>query len=108
MLGGAILESRPAHPTNEFYWFPEYNSTVGVRALDFIKDHIDAGIEPQQKLLPRTSAVMLGGSWMPGEFPRNQWPYIGQKLGFIPMFPVRASGNDNATTMGEWLLSIPE
>jgi multiple sugar transport system substrate-binding protein len=44
---------------------------------------------------------------MPGKFPRNQWP-DEQKLGFIPMFPIPALGNGTATTMGGWLLSIPE
>jgi multiple sugar transport system substrate-binding protein len=47
MLGGAILESRPAHPTKEFYWFPGY----GVRASNFIKDQIDAEVKPRQGLI---------------------------------------------------------
>ena len=38
MLGGAIVESRPGHPTKGHYWFPGYNGTEGVRALEFIKD----------------------------------------------------------------------
>jgi multiple sugar transport system substrate-binding protein len=47
MLGGAIVESRSGHPTKEQYWFPVYNGTEGVMALEFIKDQIDAGIKPQ-------------------------------------------------------------
>jgi multiple sugar transport system substrate-binding protein len=49
MLGGAIVESRPGHPTRGNYWFPGYNDTEGVRALGFIKDQIDAGITPQKE-----------------------------------------------------------
>lgn len=37
MLGGAIVESKPGHPTKGNYWFPGYNGTEGVRALEFIK-----------------------------------------------------------------------
>ena len=46
MLGGLIVESRPNHPTNDFYWFPSYNSTQGVRALEFFKRLVDAGVKP--------------------------------------------------------------
>jgi multiple sugar transport system substrate-binding protein len=112
--GRTIVESRPTHPTKEIHWFPVYNSTEGVRALDFIKDQIAAGIKPQQKLFDTAFAqnksfvIMLGGSWMPGGFPRNQWPDIEQKLGFIPMFPVPTPGDETATTMSGWLLSIPD
>jgi len=37
--------------------------------------------------------------------PRQQWPNLEEKLGFIPMFPVPSTENDTATTMGGWLLS---
>jgi multiple sugar transport system substrate-binding protein len=113
MLGGSIVESRPGHPTEDFYWFPSYNSTQGVKALEFIKDQVQAGVNPQTKFFDtafaqnKSFAVMLAGSWMPGEFPRQQWPDLEEKLGFIPMFPVPFTENDTATTMGGWLLSIP-
>jgi multiple sugar transport system substrate-binding protein len=74
MLGGAIVESRPGHPTKDFYWFPSYNSSEGVRALEFIKNQIEAGVKPQTKFFDtafaqnKSFAVMLAGSWMPGEF----------------------------------------
>lgn len=113
MLGGAIVESRPGHPTKDFYWSPSYNSTQGVKALEFIKDQVQAGVNPQTKFFDtafaqnKSFAVMLAGSWMPGEFPSQQWPDLEEKLGFIPMFPVPSTKNDTATTMGGWLLSIP-
>jgi multiple sugar transport system substrate-binding protein len=112
--GGAIVESRPGHPTRDFYWFPSYNSSEGVKALEFIKTQIDAGVRPQTELFDtafaqnKSFAIMLAGSWMPGEFPRQEWPGLEEKLGFIPMFPVPLAGNDTATTMGGWLLSIPQ
>jgi multiple sugar transport system substrate-binding protein len=67
MLGGAIVESRPAHPKGNLL-VSRYNSTEGVRALDFVKDQVEAGIKPQQKLFDtafaqnKSFAVMLGGS----------------------------------------------
>ena len=114
MTGGTIVESRHGHPTRDFYWYPSYNSSEGVRALGFIKNQIDAGIKPQTILFDtafaqnKSFAVMLAGSWIPGEFPRQEWPNLEEKLGFIPMFPVPSAGNDTATTMGGWMLSIPE
>jgi multiple sugar transport system substrate-binding protein len=47
--GGAIVESRPGHPTRDFYWFPSYNSSEGVKALEFIKTQIDAGVKTTDK-----------------------------------------------------------
>jgi multiple sugar transport system substrate-binding protein len=114
MLGGAIVESRPGHPTKDFYWYPSYNSSEGVKALEFIKDQVETGVKPQTKFFDtafaqnKSFAVMLAGSWMPGEFPRQEWPDLEEKLGFIPKFPVPSAGNDTATTMGGWLLSIPQ
>ena len=114
MLGGAIVESRPGHPTKDFYWYPSYNSSEGVRALEFIKDQVEAGVKPQTKFFDtafaqnRSFAVMLAGSWMPGEFPRREWPGLEEKLGFIPRFPVPSADNDTATMMGGWMLSIPQ
>ncbi|MDQ3968284.1 MAG: extracellular solute-binding protein, partial [Thermoproteota archaeon] len=37
MLGGEILQLREGHPTKGVYWFPSYNSSEGVRALEFLK-----------------------------------------------------------------------
>ncbi|MDQ4016813.1 MAG: extracellular solute-binding protein [Thermoproteota archaeon] len=49
MLGGEILELREGHPTKGAYWFPSYNSSEGVRALEFLKRQVDAGIKPQKE-----------------------------------------------------------
>jgi multiple sugar transport system substrate-binding protein len=114
MLGGAIVESRPGHPTKDFYWYPSYNSSEGVKALEFIEDQVEAGVKPQTEFFDtafaqnKSFAIMLAGSWMPGEFPRQEWPGLEEKLGFIPMFPVPSAANDTATTMGGWMLSIPQ
>ena len=113
MLGGEILELREGHPTKGVYWFPSYNSSEGVRAMEFLKRQVDAGIEPQdrpyldQALVNRNFSVMLGGSWMPGEFPRESWPTLEQEVGFIPMFPVPNQTIQTSTMMGGYELAIP-
>jgi multiple sugar transport system substrate-binding protein len=113
MLGGEILEQKNGHPTNGTYWFPAYNSTQGAKALEFIKQQIDAGIKPQtnhfwgQEFADKKFAVMLEGSWLLGTFPREQWPNLTQSVGMLPMFPV-PNENKTATMMGGWILSIPE
>ena len=113
MLGGEILELREGHPTKGVYWFPSYNSSEGVRAMDFLKQQVDAGIEPQTEhfwgteFVNRTFPVMLEGSWMPYYFPQETWPTLEQQLGFIPMFPVPNQTIPTSTMMGGWELAIP-
>src|ERR671914_364561 len=113
MLGGEILELREGHPTKGVYWFPSYNSSEGLRAMDFLKRQVDAGIEPQKRLdieptfVNRNFSVMLGGSWMPGFFPRESGPTLEQQVGFIPMFPVPNQTISTSTMMGGWELAIP-
>ncbi|MDQ5876959.1 MAG: extracellular solute-binding protein, partial [Thermoproteota archaeon] len=73
MLGGDILEYRQGHPTKDRYWFPIYNSTEGVKALEFFKQLVDVGVKPitidfEEEFVDRKYAVMLGGSWLPGRF----------------------------------------
>jgi multiple sugar transport system substrate-binding protein len=113
MLGGEILELREGHPTKGVYWFPSYNSSEGLRAMEFLKRQVDAGIEPQKReaiditFVNRNFSVMLGGSWMPGFFPRESWPTLDQEVGFIPMFPVPNQTTPTSTMMGGWELAIP-
>jgi multiple sugar transport system substrate-binding protein len=112
MLGGEILELREGHPTKGVYWFPSFNSSAGVRALEFLKQQVDAGIQPQESPLERpfvnrNFSVMLGGSWMPGEFQNKSKPTLEQELGFIPMFPVPNQTIQTSTMMGGWELAIP-
>jgi multiple sugar transport system substrate-binding protein len=115
MLGGAIVESRPGHPTRGNYWFPGYNDTEGVRALGFIKDQIDAGITPQKEhfwgkeFLDRKFAVMLEALQHhipPPHTPENKKDFE-QKVGFIPLFPTPSGNHASAALMGGWLLGIP-
>jgi multiple sugar transport system substrate-binding protein len=113
MLGGTIIEIRPAHPTKDFYWFPSYNSTEGVKALEFYKQLVDAGVKPntinfEKEFVSRKYAVMLAGSWLPGNFPSLTKENLEQQVGMMPMFPVPNANTRTATIMGGWLLSIPE
>jgi multiple sugar transport system substrate-binding protein len=114
MLGGEIVKQKSGHPTKGTYWFPAYNSTAGIKALEFLKQQVDAGIKPQinhfwgQEFADRKFAVMLEGSWLLGAFPHDQWSTINQKIGMLPMFPVPNIGNKSATMIGGWILGIPE
>jgi multiple sugar transport system substrate-binding protein len=112
MLGGEILELREGHPTKGVYWFPSYNSSQGVRAMEFIKRQVDAGVEPQERQLEKAFAnknfsVMLADSAMPGYFPKESLPTLKQELGFIPMFPVPNQTIPTSTMMGGWELAVP-
>jgi multiple sugar transport system substrate-binding protein len=112
MLGGEIIKQKSGHPTEGAYWFPAYNSSEGVKAMEFIKAQVDAGIKPQKKhffgdeFANKKFAVMIEGSWMPGKLSNLSSKEI-DNVGFIPMFPVPAEGNKSATMMGGWLLNIP-
>src|SRR5689334_22293276 len=65
MLGGQIIKEKSGHPTKGPYWFPAYNSSAGVKAMEFIKAQVDAGIKPQKQhfwgkeFLDRKFAVMI-------------------------------------------------
>jgi multiple sugar transport system substrate-binding protein len=113
MLGGEIMELREGHPTKGPYWFPSYNSSEGVRAMEFLKQQVDAGIEPQKEhhwgdeFANKTFPVMLEGSWMLSAFPREFSPTLEQEVGFIPMFPVPNQTIQTSTMMGGWELAIP-
>jgi len=113
MLGGDIIAQKPGHPTKGDYWFPIYNSSKGVRALEFIKAQIDAGIKPQKnhfwgkEFLDRKFAVMLEA--LQNHVHVNtteQKQEFENRVGFLPMFPVPEGTNHSATMMGGWELSI--
>jgi multiple sugar transport system substrate-binding protein len=114
MLGGYIIEPKDGHPTKGVYWFPAYNSSEGIRAMEFIKSQVDAGIKPQrehfwgEEFLDRKFAVMIEAlqHHIPLSTPEKRIEFE-QKVGFIPMFPVPNLDNTTATLMGGWVLSIP-
>jgi hypothetical protein len=59
--------------------------------LEFIKEQINAGIKPVKDNLDKTFvdgkvAVYIGGSWMPGWFPKNQWQVFLKELGLYHRF----------------------
>jgi multiple sugar transport system substrate-binding protein len=113
MLGGEILEPREGHPTKGGYWFPSYNSSEGVRAMDFLKQQVDAGIQPQREhswgleFANRAFPVMMENSGILSAFPRESSPTLEQQVGFIPMFPVPNQTIQTSTMMGGWELAIP-
>jgi multiple sugar transport system substrate-binding protein len=116
MLGGYIIEPKDGHHTKGVYWFPAYNSSEGVKAMEFIKSQVDAGIKPQkehywgEEFLNRKFAVMIEA--LQHHIPISTLEKrieFEQKVGFIPMFPVPSLENNSktATLMGGWALSIP-
>ena len=113
MLGGEILEPREGHPTKGGYWFPSYNSSEGVQAMEFLKQQVDAGIKPQREhswgleFANRTFPVMMENSGILSAFPRESSPTLEQQVGFIPMFPVPNQTIQTSTMMGGWELAIP-
>ena len=116
MLNGTILNQKDGHPTKGTYWYPTFNNEKGVEALNFIKKQIEVGIKPQvnhfwgQEFADKKFAVMLEGSWLLGQFPRDEWNNLEEKIGIIPAFPIPNSNNNmdkNSTMMGGWMLSIP-
>ena len=116
MLGGAILEGKPGHPTKNFYWYPSYNSSEGVKALEFIQDQVEAGVKPQKipvgigemdrEFANKKFAVMIEGSWMPGAWSNLTRQQV-DNIEFIPMFPVPDNKTSTSTLMGGWQFSIP-
>jgi multiple sugar transport system substrate-binding protein len=115
MQGGEIIKQKEGHPTEGVYWFPAFNSTEGVRALSFLKEQIDAGVEPQEEhfwgkeFLDRKFAVMLEA--LQNHVHLNtteQNQAFEQQVGFFPMFPVPSLNNTSSTLLGGWLLSVPE
>lgn len=114
-LGGEILKMKSGHPTKGSYWFPAFNSTEGVKAMNFIKQQVDAGIKPQKnhyfgsEFLDRKFAVMIEGSWLPVPFLQSQpEKNFEDRIGFIPSLPVPYKNNESSTLMGGWALSIPK
>jgi multiple sugar transport system substrate-binding protein len=114
MLVGDILEPREGHPTKRTYWFPAYNSSEGIQALGFIRDQINAGIKPaccaniiDRDFAKKRTAVMLGGSWIPGEFPNVTKQNFESKIGFVPTFPVPDNKTQTSTLMGGWQFNVP-
>lgn len=115
MLGGQILGYKDGHPTRGQYWFPAFNSSQGIRAMEFLKEQVSAGIKPQvnalhqaQDFINKKFAVSIDGSWVPGEFPPEQRIQLDENVGFLPMFPISSNEtNQTATMMGGWELGIP-
>ncbi len=115
MLGENIIGQKSGHPTKGHYWFPTYNGTEGVRAMEFIKAQIDAGIKPQKnhfwgkEFLNRKFAVMLEALQHHVHLnTTEQKRDFEQKVGFFPMFPVPNLSYESSSLMGGWELSIPK
>jgi multiple sugar transport system substrate-binding protein len=113
MLGGNIVEQKAGHPTKGTYWFPAYNGSEGVQALQFLKNQVDAGIVPQnnhswgEEFVNRDFAVMIEASHVPLYFQPEQPKSVKEKVGFLPLPIPSAESTSPTTMMGGWELSIP-
>jgi multiple sugar transport system substrate-binding protein len=115
MLGGDILVQKDGHPTKGTYWFPAYNSTAGIKAAEFLKDEVAAGIKPilsnvsgwDRDFINKRTAILMGGSWLPEFFSPDQRKDLGKIVGFLPLYPVPNQGNQTTTLLGGWELGIP-
>jgi multiple sugar transport system substrate-binding protein len=115
MLGGNIIELKDGHPTKERYWFPAYNSSEGIRAMEFIKQQANVGIKPEGgdldgRFALKNFAVYIGGQWEVSRFPSAEQKISNfeQKIGFIPMFPVpNKEDTQTSTLMGGFILTVP-
>ena len=108
MLGGQILTYKNGH------LFPAYNSSAGVRAVEFIKAQIDAGIKPQKQhfwgveFLNKKFAVMLEAVQHHAHLNTTaEKQAFEQKIDVLP-FPVPDPSYNSSTLSGGWLLSIPK
>lgn len=115
MQGGQIIKQNEGHPTKGIYWFPAFNGTEGVRALSFLKEQIDEGVEPQKEhfwdkeFLDRKFAVMLEALQNHVSLNSTEQSHaFEQQVGFFPMFPVPSLNNTSSTTLGGWLLGVPQ
>jgi multiple sugar transport system substrate-binding protein len=114
-LGGDVLVQKDGHPTKGTYWFPAYNSSAGVRALEFYKTQINAGVKPVLSNVSsmgtdfanKKYAVWIAPSSLPGNFPPGQRKDLEKILGLVPIVPVPNQNTQTATLLGGWELGIP-
>lgn len=113
MQGGDILRMKGDHPTKDSYWFPAFNNTKGLKALEFFKDIINTGTTPQTQnfesnFADRKFVIYVGGSWIPASFPQYDLQEFEERIGMNPGYPVPNMTNQTTTVMGGWELGIPE
>jgi multiple sugar transport system substrate-binding protein len=115
MLGGNRIELKDGHPKKERYWFPAYNSSEEIGAMEFIKQQANVGIKPEGgdldgRFALKNFAVYIGGQWEVSRFPSAEQKISNfeQKIGFIPMFPVpNKEDTQTSTLMGGFILTVP-
>lgn len=113
MQGGDILRMKGNHPTKDSYWFPTFNDTEGLKALEFFKDIINTGTTPQTQnfesnFANRKFVIYVGGSWIPASFPQYDLREFEERIGMSPGYPAPNTTNQTTTVMGGWELGIPE
>lgn len=92
-------------------WIPTFDSDAWVKALEFTRRQVDAGIDPftEHQFGPafadRRFATWLGGTWVYGRV-RGSGADMSN-LGLVAAFPVPSPDVTTATMAGGWTLAIP-
>jgi len=106
--GGEILVERDGRLV------PAFNGEAGVRALQFLVDRVQAGIDPQTQTFwgddfaQKKWAVYPHGNWagsesrFPGTTPRERQ----QTIAVLPL-PVSEPGRVPVTLAGGWIMTVP-
>lgn len=108
MLGGELLEKR-----GDTY-YPAFHHEEGIMALEFLRQQVKNGIEPQsqhfwgQEFANKKFAVMLEGSWLSGKFSGKTAREIESMVEVLPLFPTPETGMTSASMAGGWALSVPK
>lgn len=92
-------------------WIPTFDSEAWVRALQFTRQQVDAGIDPFTEhqfgpaFVARRFATWLDGTWVFGSVKESGADM--SNLGLVAAFPVPSDDVETATMAGGWTLAIP-
>lgn len=92
-------------------WIPTFDSDAWIKALEFTRRQVDAGIPPFTEhqfgpaFVARRFATWLGGTWVYGSVKGSDADMTN--LGLVAAFPVPSPDVTTATMAGGWTLAIP-
>lgn len=92
-------------------WVPTLDSEAWIKALQFTRRQVDAGIDPFTEhqfgtaFVARRFATWLGGTWVYGRVVESGADM--SNLGLVAAFPVPSPDVQTATMAGGWTLAIP-
>jgi multiple sugar transport system substrate-binding protein len=93
-------------------WVPTFDTDAWVKALQFTRRQVDAGIDPFTEhqfgpaFVDQRYATWLGGTWVYGSVQGSGADM--SNLGVVAAFPVPSPDVTTATMAGGWTLAIPK